>query len=83
MLGLLGQGVQSGKTVSKPAQNVTDWSVLLQTAHYRPVAKFALDIRAPTSLDPLDVWRPALFSNCTVPLIFQPHYFSIYAEFFL
>ncbi|GAB4818559.1 hypothetical protein N2152v2_005605 [Parachlorella kessleri] len=55
----------------------------LGTAHYRPVAKFALDIRAPTFLDPPDVWRPASFSNCTVPLIFQPHYFSIYAEFFL
>lgn len=54
-----------------------------QSAHYMPASKFDLDIRAPTALDPPDVWRPAAFSNCTLPLIFFPHYFSIFADFFL
>lgn len=48
-----------------------------------PASKFDLDIRAPTALDAPDVWRPAAFSNCTLPLIFFPHYFSIFADFFL
>ncbi|KAL4425737.1 hypothetical protein ABPG75_009753 [Micractinium tetrahymenae] len=40
-------------------------------------------IRGPSQLDQPDIQAPAEFTNCTVPLVFWPLYFSVFADLFL
>ncbi|KAL4445858.1 hypothetical protein ABPG77_009057 [Micractinium sp. CCAP 211/92] len=40
-------------------------------------------IRGPSKLDQPDIQAPGEFTSCTVPLVWWPAYFSVFADFFL
>ncbi|KAL4419311.1 hypothetical protein ABPG77_005999 [Micractinium sp. CCAP 211/92] len=70
------------KVVGVPSYVLPGYAEPLGTAHFLPKC-WDLRLRGPTQLDPPDIWQPAEFTNCTVPLVWWPTYFSIFADLFI
>ncbi|PSC70577.1 hypothetical protein C2E20_6087 [Micractinium conductrix] len=65
-----------------PAYVLPGYEEPLGTPHFTPKC-WDLNIRGPTPYDPADVWQPAEFTNCTVPVVWWVTYFSIFGDLFI
>ncbi|EFN50995.1 expressed protein [Chlorella variabilis] len=70
------------KTYPVPAYVLPGYEEPLGTPHYTPKC-WDIDIRGPTPYDPPDVWQPAEFTNCTVPLVWWVTYFSVFGDLYI